>query len=96
MQTLTKRNPAGQGGASGVQTIERGLSLNHADLFDRMQRRLSGFALALDAVLPDVGWLQHVVEVAARGDTLPQDAPQRLYRLALKLHDLRMVLEVAE
>lgn len=87
---------AANGRGAEAQSIGRGLSLNHAVMMDRMQRRLSGFALAVDAVLPDIAYLQHLVETAIRGDRMPADAAQRLYRTALKLHDLRMVLEVAE
>lgn len=96
MRAPNESAPTGQGRGAGAQATGRGLSANHADLFHRMQCRLSGFALAVDAVLPEVAYLQHVVEVVARGCPMPGDCPQRLYRIALKLHDLRNVLEVAE
>lgn len=93
MQTPEKRNPAGQGGASGTQTIVHGLSLNSAVAMDRLQYRLSGFALALDAVMPDVAFLETAVQMTAQGLPLPAGGQVRLHRLALKLFDLRVVLE---
>ena len=60
---------------------------------NQVQWRLSAFALALDAVLPELAYVQHVVELAARGGPMPRDCPRRLYRIALMMHDLRQVLE---
>lgn len=88
-----KQSPGGQAGASRMQAIVRRLPRNDAEVAADLQRRLSGFALALDAVLPDLAYLQHVVELAARGGPMPGDCPQRLYRIALRLFDLRAVLE---
>ena len=69
------------------------LTVKSASRVELLQYRLSAFALALDAVLPGLAYLQHITEVATRGDRMPGDAPARLYRLALQLHDLRNVLE---
>lgn len=85
--------PTVQGRGAELQTNGRGLSLQDTGAVDRLQFRLSAFALALDATLPDLSYLEHVVELAARGGPMPGDCPQRLYRLALKLFDLRAVLE---
>ena len=93
MQTPEKRNPAGQGGASEAQTIGRGLSLNSAAAMDRLQYRLSGFALALDAVMPDIAFLETAVQTTALGFDLPAGGQVRLHRLALRLFDLRVILE---
>lgn len=84
---------AGNSRGVGSQTNGRGLPLKGTGAVDRLQFRLSAYALALDAVLPDLSYLEHVVELAARGGPMPGDCPQRLYRLALKLFDLRTVLE---
>lgn len=89
-----KQSPGGRAGASkNMQAIVRRLPRNDAEVVADLQRCLSGFALALDAVLPDLAYLQHVVELAARGGPMPGDCPQRLCRIALKLFDLREVLE---
>ena len=60
---------------------------------DRLQYRLSGFALALDAVLPDIAFLETAVQMTAQGFPLPAGGQVRLHRLALKLFDLRVILE---
>lgn len=96
MMPVNESAPTWQGRGAGSQTNGRGLSLKDSEAFDRLQFRLSAFALALDAVLPDLAYLQHVVELAKRDGPMPGDCPQRLYRLALKLFDLRMVLESSE
>ena len=93
-------NPTLQNGSAPAAVNGRG-ARNSGERFhdksaihlERLQWRLSAFALALDAVLPGLAYLQHVVEVAKRGDAMPGYAPSRLYRLALQLHDLREVLE---
>ncbi len=89
--THQKQNPAG--GRGLATSFESVACANHASPYNQLQWRLSAFALALDAVLPDLAYLQHVVELAARGGPMPGDCPQRLYRLALKMFDLRQVLE---
>lgn len=93
MRPAHENAPTVQGRGAGSQTNGRGLSPKNTESFDRLQFRLSAFALALDAVLPDLSYLQHVTELAARGGPMPSDCPQRLYRIALKLFDLRVVLE---
>ncbi|QOY61872.1 hypothetical protein INQ40_07800 [Lysobacter sp. H21R4] len=87
-----KQNPPIMADFAGVVSGES-RHPDHASPYNQLQWRLSAFALALDAVLPDLTYLQHVVELAARGGPMPGDCPQRLYRLALKMFDLRQVLE---
>lgn len=72
------------------------VTLREADSLARLNYRQSALALSLDAILADVGYLQHLVELVARGGPLPTDAPQRVYRIALRLHDARTVLEAAQ
>lgn len=94
MQAPEKRNPGWRAGASdNAQTIGYGLSLNTARALDRLQHRLSGFALALDATLPEVAFLEDAVQLTALGLPLPAGGQVRLHRLALKLFDLRVILE---
>lgn len=94
MQTPEKRNPGLQSGASeNAQTIGHGLSFNTARALDRLQYRLSGFALALDAVLPDVAFLESAVQLTALELPLPAGGQVRLHKLALRLFDLRVILE---
>lgn len=94
MGTAEMRNASWRAGVSGnPQTTGRGLSLKDAQAVERMQHRLSGFALALDAVLPEVAFLEQAVELTARGLPLPAGGQVRLHRLALRMFDLRVVLE---
>lgn len=93
MQAPEKRNPGWRAGASKSQTIGHGLSLNSANALDRLQYRLSGFALALDAVLPEVAFLEDAVQLTALELPLPAGGQVRLHRLALRLFDLRVILE---
>lgn len=59
----------------------------------RLQYRLSSFALALEAVLPDLALMETAVQQARLGLPLSADTVRRLDRFALKLFDLRAVLE---
>lgn len=94
MHQSEKRNPGLQSGASeNAQTIGHGLSFNTARGLDRLQYRLSGFALALDSTLPEVAFLENAVQLTALGLPLPAGGQVRLHRLALKLFDLRVILE---
>lgn len=93
MQAPEKRNPGWRAGASGTLAGERQFHVQSATPADRLQYRLSSFALALDAVLPDVAFLETAVQMTAQGFPLPAGGQVRLHRLALKLFDLRVVLE---
>src|SRR5690554_5971896 len=93
MSALQESAPTWQGRGAGVQANASGLSLNHARALERTQYRLSCFALALDAVLPDLCFLDSAVQTTAHGLPLSQESIHRLHRLALKLFDLRQVLE---
>lgn len=68
-------------------------TLRHAELLARQNFRLSSFALALDAVLPELAFLESAVQTTALGLPLSSGGAHRLHKLALKLHDLRNVLE---
>ena len=93
MQTPEMRNPGWQAGASGSSPGRQIFHGQSAIPIARLQYRLSGFALALDAVLPDVAFLETAVQMTAQGLPLPAGGQQRLHRLALKLFDLRVILE---
>ena len=93
MQTPEKRNPGWRAGASGAQTIGRGPAGNSDEIIGRLQYRLSGFALALDAVLPEVAFLEDAVHLTSLQLPLPAGGQVRLHRLALRLFDMRVILE---
>ena len=93
MQAPEKRNPGWRAWASGDQAGEHRFQSHNATPIERLQYRLSGFALALDAVLPDIAFLETAVQMTAQGFPLPAGGQVRLHRLALKLFDLRVILE---
>lgn len=90
-QQLQRENPAGGPGlnSAGVSRLRS----NDAQHIERLQLRLSTFALALDAVLPDIAFLENAVQLSALGMPLPAGGQVRLHKLALKLFDLRVVLD---
>jgi|GEM_PF-3270544 len=93
MRALERGNPSWRAGASGSSPDRQIFHGQSAIPIARLQYRLSGFALALDAVLPDVAFLETAVQMTAQGLPLPAGGQQRLHRLALKLFDLRVILE---
>lgn len=70
-----------------------GRTFQNAIALERLQYRVSAFALALDATLPEIAFLEQAVQLTALGLPLPAGGQVRLHRLALRLFDLRVVLE---
>lgn len=97
MTAVETRNPGSRADRAGVshnvQTIGRGPSLHSRAVLERLQFRLSANALAIDALTPDLDFAMQAAELLAKGMPLPGDGRQRLFRLALRLHDARNVLE---
>lgn len=92
MRNLEKPNPALQ--AEGLKArTERDLPKNSAEVARRLQRRLSGFALVMDAVCRDVEAMQTMAAILATGFGLVDDERQELSRIALRLFDAREVLD---
>lgn len=91
MNAPQRGNPAGGPGlnSAGVSRLRS----NDAQHVERLQLRLSTFALALDAVIDELAFLETTVQTTALGFPLPAGGQQRLNRLALRLFDLRIVLE---
>ena len=87
------RNPGWRAGASGSSPGRQIFHDQSAIPIARLQYRLSGFALALDAVLPDIAFLETAVQMTAQGFPLPAGGQVRLHKLALRLFDLRVILE---
>lgn len=93
MTTLQSRNPSVRAGASWKAAGERVSRPDDGTHMARLQYRLSSFALALEAVLPDLALMETAVQQVRLGLPLSTDTVRRLDRLALKLFDLRAVLE---
>lgn len=98
MTGLQRRSP-GSGELRGAPGTSPGRQIfldQNAIALERLQFRLSAHNLALHAVLPDIAFLEQAVQLTAMGMPLPAGGQVRLHRLALKLFDLRVVLEHPE
>jgi len=71
----------------------RPATLREANHLARLSYRLSTFALALDAVLPELAFIESAVQTTALGLPLSAGGAHRLNKAAVMLHDLRNVLE---
>lgn len=94
MTGLQRGNPAG-GPCLNSAGVSR-LRSNDAQHIERLQLRLSTFALALDAVIDELAFLETTVQTTALGFPLTAGGQQRLNRYAVRLFDLRQVLEARE
>ena len=93
MMTPNRNAPTGQGQGDETQTIGRGPSVHSGEVIRRLQFRLSANACAIDALTPDLDYAMRCAHLMNLGMPLPEDAPQRLNRLSLRLIDARHVLE---
>ncbi|MGV8959358.1 MAG: hypothetical protein ACOH1V_03105 [Stenotrophomonas sp.] len=92
MSALKRESPSWQAGASNA-FAERGLPKNSSEVARRLQRRLSGFALVMDAVCRDVEAMQTMAAILATGFGLVDEERQELNRIALRLFDAKEVLD---
>lgn len=67
--------------------------LNTAEVAQRLQRRLSAFALVLGMLCRDVDTLQRIVETLRAGFGLSDAERQELDEIAFRLFDAREVLD---
>ena len=72
---------------------QRGPTRRETEMLELAHYRLASFSLALDAVLPELGFIDQAVQTTAMGLPLSPGGAHRLHKIALKLHDLRAVLE---
>lgn len=91
MQTPERGNPSGEAGASGI-FARRGLPKNDTEVAQYLQRRLSGFCLAVDVVLQDWPFLMDVVFRTSQGFPVSGDDRTRLHILHLRFFNAGEVL----
>jgi hypothetical protein len=90
MRPPDKRNRPGGGGSDSALIVD--LPRDAAEVAQRLQRRLSAFALVTDCLCRDVTEVQRIAGILASGFDLTAEERQELNRIALRLFDAAEVL----
>lgn len=92
MTLLSERAPAAGNGRGAGTELASGVPLDITKHIQRLQRRLSAFALAVDVACDDVETVQRHANTLAGGFGLTDEERHDLNKIAARLFDAREVL----